>query len=190
MSAHYLLLEAEIPKYHNQYPPSNICLLLAHVSPRSPPSPLFLSLLMFSLLSVEKTLTSVSLVRKSTCPTHTEQNWADVTAAQHSPTRSHLYSQATAKPCGATKAFDLIMFKVLRGLYFINNSHIVKTNMEHLRKVSMTHFLLSCNWVRSDNSKPPSQQALSPTGLDACVLVSLNKLHYGRKKHCCEVWQR
>ncbi len=71
--------------------------LLRHL----PPS--LFSLRMFSLLSVEKILMSVSLVRKSTCPTHTEQNWADLTAAPHGPPRSHLYSQAKAKHCETTQ---------------------------------------------------------------------------------------
>ncbi len=71
--------------------------LLRHL----PPS--LFSLRMFSLLSVEKILMSVSLVRKSTRPTHTEQNWADLTAAPHGPPRSHLYSQAKAKHCETTQ---------------------------------------------------------------------------------------
>lgn len=87
----------------NQHPPSNICRLLGYVSPPSPPALSFSVSSCFPRSLWKKNLASVSLVRKSTCPTHTEQNWADLTAAQHSPARSHLYSQAMARHCEATK---------------------------------------------------------------------------------------
>lgn len=76
-------------------------LLPGHVSPPSPPS--LFSLLMFSLHSLwKKTLPSVSLVRKSTCPTLTEQNWADVTAGQHGP------SNVTPMQSGYGKTLKLL----------------------------------------------------------------------------------
>lgn len=155
-------------KRHNQYPPWNICRLLGFISPPWPPSLSSSLSSCFPSSPWKKTFMSVSLARKSTCPTHTEQNWADLTAAQHSPPRSHLYSQSMAKHCetARTRSLDTLFLCQIHTFIWLKSqtsltsstaslviySHIVETNKEHLHKSFMTRSLLSCIGIRSFTS--------------------------------------
>lgn len=85
MPAHCLLLEVEI-QILKLYSTRNIEQPYMYDSPLLPLTCAFF-LVVFSLLSVEKNPSYVCLISGEAVVsnTHTDQNWADLTAAQHNP---------------------------------------------------------------------------------------------------------